>query len=195
MFQSTVAKCWWCCSGACRAAADWAETLPVPDADCRLEPRRTAALYSRPPCYWAATAGEHQHQLLGLHPLAGKLLFYIFPSIWCLPCPVPAASCGPGWCWLLLSWASYRDTNKPRPRPAHTSRNTRGDISLHLGGGSRRRCRVNILWRCIDKSGITHRNNLQERSYFILYFHCLWSGCCWLGLFSKIINIICKVAL
>ena len=119
----------------------------------------------------------------------------VFPSIWCLPCPVPAASCGPGWCGLLLSWASYRDTNKPRPRPAHTSRNTRGDISLHLGGGSRRRCRVNILWRCIDKSGITHRNNLQERSYFILYFHCLWSGCCWLGLFSKIINIICKVAL
>ena len=118
MFQSTVARCWWCCSGACRAAADWAETLPVPDADCRLEPRRTAALYSRPPCYWAATAGEHHHQL----SFRGKIA--VFPSIWCLPCPVPAASCGPGWgagcCSAELVTATQTSHAPAPPPPAAT---------------------------------------------------------------------------
>ena len=121
MFQSTVARCWWCCSGACRAAADWAETLPVPDADCRLEPRRTAALYSRPPCYWAATAGEHQHQLLGLHPLEGKLLFSLLSGVCHAQCQQRAvAQAGAGWCSAELVTATQTSHAPAPPTPAAT---------------------------------------------------------------------------
>ena len=87
------------------------------------------------------------------HTLKGKLLFPFLSGIFHAYCLVLAAGCVPGWCSAEL--VTETQTSHPQPRshqPQHL-----GGISFVSGGGSRRRCQVNILWRCIHNGGTLHR--------------------------------------